>query len=944
MASNNDIKVTMRLDTGGFQSSAASASQAIRNVADSAERVSNVANEARSSLSSTAGELNNVSQSCGKSSGAAEKAANAIQNAAERTEGAGDAVHELDTKTKDAGRSMEETKRNVNNTEKAMKSAGDTAGTFGSKLQSAAKVGAKAFAAVSAAAATTVGAAVKESVESFGDYEQLVGGVETLFGANGAQSVTEYAQSVGKSVSEVQGEYDKLMDAQQSVMNNARNAYETAGLSANEYMETVTGFSASLISSLGGDTQQAATLANQALVDMSDNANKMGTDMESIQNAYQGFAKQNYTMLDNLKLGYGGTKEEMERLLSDAEKLTGKKYDVSSFADITEAIHAIQTEMHITGTTANEAATTVQGSANMLKSAWKNALTAIGTGGDTFDDAMDNLVSSAKTFGDNIIPVVERALQGVGEFIKKISPTIAAELPGLINSFLPSLVSATGSLVSGLISQIPTIAQAALSAVPAIFDSVAEYVGESALGKLKDAFSGLSDSISNAFGGDGTSAISNLAGSVLPPLVTALTAVANVASFVVDNWNVLEPVLSGVLSGFMAFKAISKVQTAFGNANKVIGLAGKAIGALTSPVGIAALAIGALVAVGVAVYKNWDTIKNVASTVWNGIRDAISGAWEGIKSKTSEVWNGIKDTISGAWDGVKSKTSEVWDGVKSKTSEAWEGIKSNFAAVGEWFGEKWETVKTVTAEKLEQMKEAAAVGMDAAKETVSEKLNNIKTAYEEHGGGIKGVVFAAIEGVKGYYTAGYTLINNLTGGKLGEMLATVTSKVGAVKTQFINKFEEIRSGITNKIEAAKEAVRSAIDKIKSFFNFSWSLPKIKIPHFSISGSFNLAKLQVPKISVDWYANGGILTRPTIFGLNGNSLQAGGEKGAEAVVPLSQLWNKLGEFANKITSSAQGGEVRKTIENFIVNVNAEGKTVDEIVNELIPKVKLALANM
>lgn len=234
-----------------------------------------------------------------------------------------------------------------NETRKAGNATDETSGKF-SKLGEVAKGAAKVALAVVGATATAVGALVKQAVESYAEYEQLVGGVDTLFGSASAE-----------------------------VQKKADNAYKTAGMSANEYMETVTGFSASLIQSLGGDTEKAAKYADMAITDMSDNANKMGTDMSLIQNAYQGFAKQNYTMLDNLKLGYGGTKEEMERLLKDASKISGIKYDISSYADIVDAIHVVQTEMGITGTTAKEASTTIQGSISSMKSAWQNLLTGL---------------------------------------------------------------------------------------------------------------------------------------------------------------------------------------------------------------------------------------------------------------------------------------------------------------------------------------------------------------------------------------------------------------------------------------------------------------------------------------------------------------------------------------------------------------------------------------
>lgn len=286
--------------------------------------------------------------------------------------------------------------------------------------------------AAASVAATATAALVKSAVTAYSDYEQLVGGVETLF-----------------------------KDSASEVQKYAANAYQTAGLSANEYMETVTGFSASLLQSLDGDTKAAAEKANVAITDMSDNANKMGTSMESIQNAYQGFAKQNYTMLDNLKLGYGGTKEEMQRLLEDAEKLSGQKFDLSSYADIVDAIHVVQTEMGITGTTAKEAATTIQGSVNMTKAAWQNLIVGIADDTQDFDVLVNNFVESVTTAGNNILPRVEIALKGVGTLVEKLAPIIAKTVPNIVSTTLPSMIKAGTSMIrallDGLLKAVPEL-------------------------------------------------------------------------------------------------------------------------------------------------------------------------------------------------------------------------------------------------------------------------------------------------------------------------------------------------------------------------------------------------------------------------------------------------------------------------------------------------------
>ena len=290
---------------------------------------------------------------------------------------------------------------------------------FGS-LGGFAKTVTKTATVITAAFATAAVAITKQAVDAYAEYEQLVGGIETLF-KNSASKVQAYAE----------------------------DAFYTAGMSANEYMQAVTSFSASLISSLAGDTEKAADVANMAMIDMSDNANKMGTEAGLIQNAYQGFAKQNYTMLDNLKLGYGGTKTEMERLLKDAEKLTGVKYDISNLADVYSAIHAIQEELGVAGATAKEAEKTITGAANMTKAAWKNVLSAISGGGD-LDKAINNLVYSISKYFENIVPVVERSLAGIGRLIEKVAPQLVQTVATALIKALPSLLNAVYQMIIGL--------------------------------------------------------------------------------------------------------------------------------------------------------------------------------------------------------------------------------------------------------------------------------------------------------------------------------------------------------------------------------------------------------------------------------------------------------------------------------------------------------------
>lgn len=352
--------------------------------------------------------------------------------------------------------------------------------SLGDKLKSGLGTIGKVGAATVGAAATAVGGLASQSLQAFSSYEQLVGGIETLFGTGG-KSLEEYAKEQGKAISEVESEFKTLEATQTAALKNADNAYATAGLSANEYMETVTSFAASLKQSLGEDAGLLADYADQAIIDMSDNSSKMGTAMESIQNAYQGFAKQNYTMLDNLKLGYGGTKEEMQRLLNDAEKLNGLElgtYDISNFADIVSAIHTVQTELGITGTTAKEASGTIEGSTASMKAAWDNFIVALASDNGNISGTLGALVNGVITTGQNIIPRMQEILTGIGSAISEAVPLITETLvpmltdSSLIDSLLNAGAGLVDALVEGISSNIEPLTNAAMNVALKVVDTI----------------------------------------------------------------------------------------------------------------------------------------------------------------------------------------------------------------------------------------------------------------------------------------------------------------------------------------------------------------------------------------------------------------------------------------------------------------------------------------
>lgn len=390
-------------------------------------------------------------------------------------------------------------------------------------LGNAAGLAAKGVAAGVAAVTAATGAITKSSLDAYGAYEQNVGGIQKLFG-NMGKSLDEYAELTGNAVDAVAEKWGVLEQSQNMVLQNAANAYKNAGMSANQYMEQVTGFSAALITSLGNDTVAAANYAEMAMVDMSDNANTFGTDMESIQWAYQGFAKQNYTMLDNLKLGYGGTKEEMQRLISDASKMTDiqKKLGVTvdesslSFDNIVAAIHVMQESMQIGGTTAREAATTIEGSVNMMKAAWENWLTGLGDSDADMAQLTDNLVESFETAAENVVPRVAIIL---GTLLGSVPGIVAEVGPVAAQALQDTFMTAAQTLHDML----PQEAQSALDG------AVETFQGSGLADAVGNALSGIAD-----FGAKAADGISQLAESFdeTSAMEAAATVVDTVAGFI----------------------------------------------------------------------------------------------------------------------------------------------------------------------------------------------------------------------------------------------------------------------------------------------------------------------------------------------------------------------------------------------------------------------------
>lgn len=572
-------------------------------------------------------------------------------------------------------------------------------------------LGSKMMGAVSGViAAAGIGQAIGASINEGAALQQSLGGIETLF-----------------------------KDSADKVKGFANEAYKTTGLSANAYMENVTGFSASLLQSLGGDTDKAAETANMAMIDMSDNANKMGTSMESIQLAYQGFAKQNYTMLDNLKLGYGGTKQEMQRLLSDAEKLTGVKYDMNNLSDVYSAIHAIQENLDITGTTAREAATTFTGSFESMKAAAQNVLGKLSLGED-IQPALQALMETTSTFlFGNLIPMI-------GNILKQIPNLILGGIKGVfsgifgegLGSIMGGIVTALGSAflafkafsaVSGLLSGIPAVLTTIKTAVTGLFTAMSAnpigiaiaaiaaltaglvyFFTQTEMGRqiwqgFMDWFSGVWQSVApvltevwNGIVETATTVWNNMMAVVAPIIQAVVDFIRSVWDGIslwwTENqgliqqtfttvWNAIQtviqtvmPIIQSIIETAMNILA-PFIEATWNNICTVVTTVWELIKiAIQTAMDVISGIIKAVMAIINGDWGTaWNAIKGVGEAIWNGLSAAGKAIFDGFAQILSNIWNTIKSVASSAWEGLKSTVLGLIDGLVQGAQRAWESMK-----------------------------------------------------------------------------------------------------------------------------------------------------------------------------------------------------------------------------------------------------------------------------
>lgn len=695
--------------------------------------------------------------------------------------------------------------------------AGQSAGmTIGSSIASI---------ATKVIAAAGIGKAFSAAISEGANLQQSLGGIETLFDT-------------------------ELGKASHIVKKYADEAYKTTGLSANAYMENVTGFSASLLQSLGGDTVKAADVANMAMIDMADNANKMGTSMDRIQDAYQGFAKQNYTMLDNLKLGYGGTKTEMERLLADAEKLTGVKYDINNLADVYQAIHAIQGNLKITGTTAVEASKTFSGSFAAMKASAQNVLGKLALGENVLP-ALQALLDTTSTFlFNNFIPMVSNVFSGLGLLLTEGLSKVASQLFG----------EAFGSAVYSQLSKVSGVFQTFFDMLFGSLNKQDNIDILEALGFSKDTASqivNIADNIRGAFENIGAiiGNVSEIVGSFVSDLlgiggseqgVSALgTAFESLSGgikfvsgilksftdFIKKNEfavSYLKSVLAGLLTAFLAFKAVSAFTTAITVAKGAVIAFNAAI--VANPIGAIVAAIAGVVAALTWFFTQTKTGQKI---------------WAGFVSWIKDAWQGISDFFSGLWSGISDGAKKIWAGVQAVWAAHVEAVKAIWNSVTEFFSNLWNGIKLAFTTAWTAITQAVMTIVQPFIDVFVSLWNNVKVGLSKMWDGVKMVFQGAWEFIKSIVMgAALIIIDLLTGnfGKLGEDMGLIWDNIKNAISMVWEGLKLYFSGVVDAIvgyaktvfETLVSALQAVWDSITGAASAAWEWLKTTITNIITS--------------------------------------------------------------------------------------------------------------
>lgn len=815
--------------------------------------------------------------------------------------------------------------------EKGLKTSEKSGSKFANamkKIGTVSKTALKATGVAIGAAATAITKLSTDAVKAYAEYEQLVGGVETLFGAGG-KSLEEYQRTVGiserstkEAVQQSIADYTNLQNAQSEVIKNAKQAYKTAGVDMNMYMQTVTGFSASLIKSLKGDTVEAARVANRAMVDMADNANKMGTNMESIQNAYQGFAKQNYTMLDNLKLGYGGTQAEMKKLIKDAAKMTDVQKELGvtvdansmSFANIVNAISVMQKHLGITGTTSKEAATTIQGSIGMMKAAWENLKISFVDPEGNVSEALGNFVESAKTAAKNLVPAISNTLKGIGQAIKDIAPVISAEIPPLFADLLPNVfdgaIALVGAIVQGIVDNLPAIAEAAGKMVDTIVqvfkesDSpVLQFIGD-ALQTIKDLTAAVILSFS-----DLPAAIELLKKSdspVLQAMGAGLESIEGVLQWIYDN---AETVAAGIGLIVAAF-AVGKVA---------------AFLAALSPIQLIFMAIAAIAPV---IIENWGEIEAFFTEMWSAISTAVSDAW-----KQFTNWTGnIKASVERSWGEIQSYFTGIWESITTAISNAWTAFANWIGDIKGKIDAKWSEIQSYLTDIWTGI--GTAIGEAWAKLT-------------EWWGDIKGKISNAWEGVESWLNDNvFSLIGtdfDTVWGTVSQLWGSILDDIKAAWTGVAEWFDtNIGQPISSALQPVVDVINGIINGIGAIFGWNGQTANIGVninyKNNSPTGNPNAGEYTANQVATGGSGSSDKVKKTSLLNAKGNLSVPYDNYGpvylhrGEEVLTASQArQGRDGGIDLAAIAQTVAQAVRDGMEGVAVNSYIDGDLVTESVN-------------
>ena len=706
----------------------------------------------------------------------------------------------------------------------------------------------------------------------------LIGALKGAIAAAGIGKAIGAALSEGAALQQSLGGIDTLFKASaEKVKGFANEAYKTTGLSANAYMENVTGFSASLLQSLGGDTDKAADIANMAMIDMSDNANKMGTSMDSIQVAYQGFAKQNYTMLDNLKLGYGGTKQEMQRLLADAEKLTGVKYDINNLSDVYQAIHAIQENLDITGTTAKEAASTFTGSFQAMKAAAQNVLGKLALG-ENILPSLQALAETTSTFlFNNFFPMIGNIMSGLGVVISEGLSHVATQLFGeeFGNAVFTQLSRVSGifqtffDMIFGSLSKQDNIdilealgfSEGAATQIVNIADNIRETF-ENIGSAIGDVLGIVGDFVGDLLGiKDGEQGV-NLLGVAFEALTSALKIVSSIlkeiTNFFKENKLAADLLKTAIvaLGVGMPIVKIASFLTALGGIPGIFAVIQTVISGFAGSItaAISAIPLVGWIAAAVAALVWFFTQTETGRQIWSDFVEWIKQAWQGIADFFVNLWSGISEGANTLWDGVSMAWnayieslkmmwsnivtffSDLWVSIQEVASTAWtlittaimtvvqpfiDGFMNIWNNISSGLTQIWEGIKMIFQGVWEVIKSiflgAVLVIIDLVTGNFSQLEADLSLIWE----GIKNGIFLIWEGIKTYFSGVVDVIIGFVVSAFENLSTTLSTIWEGIKTVAVVVWETIKSTVTSLITGLVQEAQNIWNSFTNFLSSLW---------------------------------------------------------------------------------------------------------------------------